>query len=416
MQRKHRAGDDGDAEYGSDHGSVKDSTGSPSSWSSARSSRALRCAPRPQPNRTSPRRGSRCRPQPSAQCLVVRSRRTSSARARRCRQTAGRFPVDDDVGCAAGVHRRDRHAERAGLEQHAAEAFRAARREDQHRRVRQPRHGRWPIDPADETDVACATCRARASICARSGPSPAMTSGQSRSACSTTSDQVRCALVRRELAEIERVRVRQRWRGRGRVRAQAVDVDGVGDDFERVSRELGRARTKVGGDRRADGDDRVGPRKAACACAQVRAHVRNHRQRQPATARRRAAGCSASSSRPSTRGTATRTSFDVDRDRTSSRPASSRAPCRRPGYRADAPPRSTGSDVSTCWPCTRSTRSRAMTSRETVGEARVEPLVLEVVADVRQRPAPARRTRGLECRRTRARGCRRARPAAAARR
>ncbi len=123
-------------------------------------------------------------------------------------------------------------------------------------------------------------CRACASICARSGPSPTMTSGQSRSRLLDDVHEVRRAFVRGELAEIERVRLRQRWRGRGRARTQAADIHGIGDDFEACRRDLGRSRTKVGGDGRAHGHDRIGPRKAGALAREVQLHVRNHRQRQ----------------------------------------------------------------------------------------------------------------------------------------
>ena len=99
-------------------------------------------------------------------------------------------------------------------------------------------------------------------------------------------------------------------------------------------------------------------------------------------ARPRAAGCTASSSPPSSPGRA-RPRRACESDPTSSRPASSREPCRPPGRlrrcaaSIDGSARQHVLPVDDVDPFARDER------REELGEPRVQPLVLEVVADER---------------------------------
>ena len=99
-------------------------------------------------------------------------------------------------------------------------------------------------------------CAAWRSNRTRSGPSPTMMSGQSRSARLTTSGEVGRALVRRELADIEGVRPGHRWRRGGPV-TYGVRVDGIRDDLDARPLEDGCTRLEIRGDPGTDGNHRV---------------------------------------------------------------------------------------------------------------------------------------------------------------
>ena len=95
-------------------------------------------------------------------------------------------------------------------------------------------------------------------------------------------DEVRRALVRRELAEVQRVRARHRRRPMRRRRARsAATFTGFGMTSRRCRASSGARARRSRGDGRADGDDRVAPRASPRRLrARLRAHVGNHRQRQ----------------------------------------------------------------------------------------------------------------------------------------
>ncbi len=86
------------------------------------------------------------------------------------------------------------------------------------------------------------------------------------------------ALVRRELAEVQRVRLGQRTFAAPGTCAQIGDVHRVRDDLHSHLRELGRSCAQVGRDRGADGYDGVRSGQPLAFAAQVPPHVRDHRQ------------------------------------------------------------------------------------------------------------------------------------------
>ncbi len=114
-----------------------------------------------------------------------------------------------------------------------------------------------------------------------------------------------------------------------RARAAPATSTGLGMISSRVAADLRRAGPKIGGNRRADGDDGVSGGEARSFSREVAAHVGNHRQRQRPERSDCEAGCNASSSPPSTRGRAM-CHCGCKSDRTSNRRASSRERCRRP--------------------------------------------------------------------------------------
>ena len=225
---------------------------------------------------------------------------------------------------------------------------------------------------------------AAASIAPRSGPSPAITSGQSRPARSTTSTRCECPCSAPACRGRARTARRGAARSPRRVRA-GRDVHGIGNDLEpRARRSPARARAG----RRA-----IVVLTATIASAAARPERLRARFARMYGIIGSASGHDRAGARPDAprhhAGRAVRDRATCPRacgsGRTSSTPASSRERCRRPGGRAGARPSIDGRHVSTCWPCTRSMRSRCDDVGENVGERRVEPLVLEVVPDVRQR-------------------------------
>ena len=245
----------------------------------------------------------------------------------------------------------------------------------------------------------------RASIAARSGPSPTITSGQSSARALGDVDEVRRAFVRCELAEIERIRAVERRRRCAAVARRPATSTGLGMISSRVDASSG-ARA-----RRSAAIVELTAMMASAAArparlrARLAAHVRDHRQRQrperpaartdaPRHHRRRAGGAER------------RSLARVDQVRpVAHRPVVAHGA----DHRAPVPVRGLyrGQDVSTCWAWTRSTSSRGDDRPRRVRQLREQTLVLEVVPDVGQRSAPESRPRDRECRRSRAR----ARPA-----
>ena len=158
--------------------------------------------------------------------------------------------------------------------------------------------------------------------------------------------EVRRALVRRELAEVERVWSGQRRRQRrGATRAAPAMFTGLGMTCVCVCGELRRARPQVRRDGRADRDHRVRAREPRSLAREVRRACRESSAARAATRRRRAAGCTASSSARNIPGRA-RPRPACESDRTSSRPASSRARCRPTGRPPASRPQSTAATSS----------------------------------------------------------------------
>ena len=127
-------------------------------------------------------------------------------------------------------------------------------------------------------------------------------------------------------------------------RVERRHVDRIRNRIDRRLRQFRRPRLEIARDRGAHGDHGIGQRERAPLASEVGAHVRNQRPRRDAAPRRRAAGCTWSSSTPNSPGTA-RAAWGRRSDRTSSRPASSRAPsrptaCPSPGPRARRAPSS----------------------------------------------------------------------------
>ena len=143
-------------------------------------------------------------------------------------------------------------------------------------------------------------------------------------------DQMRGALVGRQLAEVERVRRGERRGGRGRRRADRAMSTGLGMTSMRVAAQLRRARPQVAGDRR------------------LTAMIASARGEARPLARRGSRACRGSSAAPAAtarppRGRMQRVIIAAEHpgqsvavvacgsDPTSSTPASSRGPCTRTG-------------------------------------------------------------------------------------
>ncbi len=189
------------------------------------------------------------------------------------RQQACRF-VRDDVARAAGFHRGGRDAERARFEQHAAQRLGAVRREEQHRRVREPRQRVFARQPAGEAHVAARRLRGRfrfraAGTVADDDDRPGEIGGVDRR------NQLVAAFVGREFADVDRVGTADVGRHGLRGGADALDVDRVRNEFEARAREFGRAGAEVAGDRAADGDHGAGFAERAAAPFEIARHVGN---------------------------------------------------------------------------------------------------------------------------------------------
>ena len=299
---------------------------------------------------------------------------------RRRRQQSGLF-VHDDVARAAGVHGRDRHAERARFEQHAAQRLGAVRRERSARRVRESPASR-AIEPAGEAHVeagVAAACSGR-----RVGPSPT-TRAATRDGRVDRRHQMLAAFVGRELADVDRVGAAMSAapRGGGRAAASASGRRPGSGSVRRAAGELGRARARS----RAIAELTAMMASASAsvrAPAEVRAHVGDGGA--PA-ARRAARGRTHASSSPAEQpGRASRRSRGSDR--TSSRPASSRGRWPPPAHlrRARRDGARGRQQVLAVDDVDAPSRMRSRKGRERAREA----FVLEVVADERHGGAGCR--------------------------
>ena len=104
---------------------------------------------------------SKRRRSPSRAALPSRSR-SAGSRARRATvvakllRVAGEQPgllVRDDIAGTARIHRRNRHAQDARLDEHAAQRLGPVRREDEERRMPQPREHLPAVEPTREPHV-----------------------------------------------------------------------------------------------------------------------------------------------------------------------------------------------------------------------------------------------------------------------
>ena len=211
------------------------------------------------------------------------------------------------------------------------------------------------------------------------------------------------ALVGRELADVERVRLRPSAVGADAAARSALDVDRIGDDLEPRARQLRRARAQVAGDDRADRDDRARRRqRRSIFCAMLRAQVA------PAPAAcarpddaRCADGRAASPRRASSPGTARSVRWRVDQvGPVADRPVVADGDDTT-GCRAVAAASTAGGADRTCCPWTMSDLRVARSAlRAARASRRIEPLVLEVVADARHVRRVGVELDDAECRRS----------------
>ena len=238
------------------------------------------------------------------------------------------------------------------------------------------------IQPAQKSDRAAdAAPRAPASAPIRAVA--ANTSGQSRSARSTTSSRCGCP------CSVRACRGRAHTDSSSRaarlalaIARSAGDVHRVGDHLERVAAARARAR-EVGGDLSADGDHRVGAREP-CAWSRGSRACTESSAAPAARARRRAAGCTRVMLPTVHSGQSATPSAVCNQIR----PVADRPVVAHRGddrhVRVPVPRRIAGSVVITCCAWTMSKRCRCEQRRQSSSPSDPrQPLVLEVVAHVR---------------------------------